>query len=616
MLAVVVLGSDSADAAITMSGIIDPDYDGSDPWILGRELLVGRIITGSLTIDTGSDVINTDGFLGFVKSASGTVTVSGSGSTWSNTGSLYAGFNGDGTLNINDGGVISNVDGYLGFGRDGNLTSDGVASVSGTGSQWNNSGKLFVGGIGTGILNIENNAIVNVTQDTRIGSNLRKSGSIVFNNGTLTTGGLLGAPDELLGTGTINTTGLVTDGALAFDSENGLQQQIILSGLPGQNITINLDATGPVNAGSMGAGFRDFGTLTIADSRTVSSYNGYLGFSNGSNGTANVTGAGSTWNITNTFYVGLSGAGTLNIEGGAVVNNAIGRVGPQSSPTGTATATVSGPGSAWNSSGDLYVGDRSQGMLTVQNGGTVTSNNVSIGERNTGTATITDVGSMWIIRDALNVGVQGTGTLNINTGSTMRVHNGVTLATSSSGIGLLNLSGGTLDLNGTNLVKGDGAALFKFTGGMLKNAGTIDLQRLFIHAGGVLSPGELIGVTDIVGNYQLNTGTIEIELGGDGNVHDLLTVSGNIFITNLGATLDLSPLGPMSAGTYTIIESINGTINGEFKYVTGLGEYPGLVDVQYGSNAVTVTLNQDYVPEPGTASLLSLLLLGCLRRRG
>ena len=59
------------------------------------------------------------------------------------------------------------------------------------------------------------------------------------------------------------------------------------------------------------------------------------------------------------MYVGESGSGTLSITGGGLVSNAeIGYVGYNSGSTGR--VTVTGAGSTWNSSSDLYIsGNRS-----------------------------------------------------------------------------------------------------------------------------------------------------------------------------------------------------------------------------------------------------------------
>ena len=63
------------------------------------------------------------------------VTVSGTGSTWTNSSALYVGYSGSGTLNITDGGAVSSTYGYIGY----NSGSTGAVTVDGTGSTWTNS---------------------------------------------------------------------------------------------------------------------------------------------------------------------------------------------------------------------------------------------------------------------------------------------------------------------------------------------------------------------------------------------------------------------------------------------------------------------------------------------
>ena len=68
-----------------------------------------------------------------------------------------------------------------------------------------------------------------------------------------------------------------------------------------------------------------------------------------------MTGAGSTWTNSGDLYVGCSGSGTLNIEAGGQVSNFYGYLGYNSGSTGT--VTVTGTGSMWTNSGTLYLGD-------------------------------------------------------------------------------------------------------------------------------------------------------------------------------------------------------------------------------------------------------------------
>ena len=250
--------------------------------------------------------------------------------TWTSETDGYVGKDSSGTLDITAGsGVIDSV-GYIGYW----LNSPGRVTVDGEGSTWKNCSDLFVGCFGSGNLNITDNGIVTVDGITWIAHYPDSSGTIHFDNGTLSTGGLLCARDDLSGAGTINTHGLVSDVDLVFNATYGLHQILNLAGNPGQDITIDLNVDG---SGAMGAGHSGVGTMSISHGRAVQSTYGYIGYKSGSIGEVTVDGVGSMWTNSESFYagstwpsletlrvglyVGDGGNGNLNIINGGVVNN-------------------------------------------------------------------------------------------------------------------------------------------------------------------------------------------------------------------------------------------------------------------------------------------------------
>ncbi len=113
-------------------------------WTNSGDLSVGNSGTGTLTIRNGGTVSNTGlGYLGNNAGSTGTVTVDGAGSTWTNSGDLVVGDSGTGTLTIQNGGAVSNVIGVLGF----LAGSTGTATVDGAGSAWTNSGNASLSAI-------------------------------------------------------------------------------------------------------------------------------------------------------------------------------------------------------------------------------------------------------------------------------------------------------------------------------------------------------------------------------------------------------------------------------------------------------------------------------------
>lgn len=124
-------------------------------WTSGS-LEIGASDEGRLDIADGGAVSSSGATIG---GAGGEVTVTGAGSIWT-TGSLDVGFFGEGTLNIIDGGVVSSEGGVLG--QFPTSSSRGATTVTGVGSIWTNSDSLFVGIDGVGELHIGDGGLVTV----------------------------------------------------------------------------------------------------------------------------------------------------------------------------------------------------------------------------------------------------------------------------------------------------------------------------------------------------------------------------------------------------------------------------------------------------------------------
>ncbi|MHC4716722.1 MAG: hypothetical protein ACYS5V_07120, partial [Planctomycetota bacterium] len=196
-------------------------------------LWVGRDGDGTLNI-TGGGAVSSDShaFIGYGPVSTGAVTLDGAGSTWTNS-SLYIGCYGSGTLSITGGGAVSSSSGYIG--RESGST--GEVTVDGAGSLLRSTNHLYVGDSGSGTLSITGGGTVTVGPSTSVASNPGSSGAIHFDDGTLTTGGLVCGADDLTGTGTINTGGLVSDVDLVFDATHGTSQTFTINDNPGQDIT-------------------------------------------------------------------------------------------------------------------------------------------------------------------------------------------------------------------------------------------------------------------------------------------------------------------------------------------------------------------------------------------
>jgi T5SS/PEP-CTERM-associated repeat protein len=563
-------------------------------WNVSSILTVGDRGSGSLTIADGGLVSSSTGRVGGFQ-GNGSVTVTGSGSHWTNSSSLTVGDSDLGTLDISDGGTVTNRGGTIGDDND----ALGTVTVTGANSAWLNTGDLSVGGSGSGTLNISGGGRTEVAQETFVGRFAMSEGTINFDNGTLTTGGLLADFSDLHGTGVIQTHGLVADIDLVIDQNNGPERQLTLDSEPDQNITINLDMTA---AGSLGAGYRGAGTLTITDGLSVASRNGYLGYHDEAAGQATIDGSNSNWNIANDLHVGYQGAGTLTIAGGAAVD--VGRstfVGRSSAGSvhfdnGTLTTKslwaapdqLHGAGTIHTNglvgdlnltfdddhpaqqqfvlnsepdqnvtinlnadgSGAIGVGYRAQASLSISGGVTVRSNAGYLGIQNgsVGTATVTGEDTAWVIGGELNVGQSG------STGE-LTIAGGAAVSNTSGRIG-----------NATVTVTGDGSLWTNSS--TLGISGFNQTARLIISEGGRvvsgIQPGGVPFENGIGVSFATN-GEVSVEgpgsswehrnslvVGGDGN--GVLTINGGGHVTSAGGVIangSFSPFPAASAATVT-----------------------------------------------------------------
>ncbi len=173
-------------------------------WTMDTELSVGIEGTGKLLIENGGGVKS--GFsntsLGEKSGSSGTVTVTGAGSTWDEVNFLVVGEGGSGVLNIENGGQVTSNYGYIG--RESGGT--GTVTVRDAGSLLDIKNDLIVGYSGDGTLIIENGAVVN-SEGAILGFNPNGSGSVIVKGAgsrwNISTGGSVDGLKVINGTGSL-----------------------------------------------------------------------------------------------------------------------------------------------------------------------------------------------------------------------------------------------------------------------------------------------------------------------------------------------------------------------------------------------------------------------------
>lgn len=284
-------------AAITPTGNVTPAYPGGnpDPWNTGDELIVADGSNGSLTINGGSDVLSPGGTQGFSPLTSGTVTVSGAGSTWTNSGALRVGVFGNGTLNVLSGGYVENQNASVGH-----LGGMGKVLVSGAGSQWKNTTNLLVGSVSAGEVRIEQQGLVS-GGTAILGVNQGASGTIIVDGEQ----SRLQVASLQLGTATDGGTANVTlsgAGSRVYVGAAAVAQNAVL---PTMQTALVVSAVGG-NA-----------SLSIYDgNQLTSSGSAYLGVGAGESGSVLVQGAGSSWSNSGNVTVGVDGSGSVTLVDG------------------------------------------------------------------------------------------------------------------------------------------------------------------------------------------------------------------------------------------------------------------------------------------------------------
>ena len=487
-------------------------------WNNVNELRVGDYGTGTLTIANGGTIGNSAGYLGANTGASGTVVVTGTDSSWINTGDLRIGGYGDGTLNILDGGSVSSLGGIIG--RDANATKTlfGTGTVTVNNGSWTISNGLLVGYSGDATLHIENGGIVNNASWAHIADGATSVGAATVTgaDSTWNSGGSVWIGSR--GDGTLD----IEDGGLLSSAGGSIGYYLDSSG----SVTVNNGTW--TNSGELIVGREGTGTLIIENGGTVN--NTFAAISQfgrlaGSSGSATVTGAGSTWTSSGNLVVGGTndgsysatnglGDGTLSINNGGAVSNVNGYIGSDADAIGT--VSVSGSGSTWTNSGTLTIGRNGDGTLNISNGGAVNNANGFIGDSptSTGAVTVNGATSTWTNSGTLFVGYNSTGTLEIL--------NGGRIDSSYGFIGDYSTGSGTVTVDGT------GSTWSSTSGFTIGNYGSGDLT--IRNSGTVTNNGnayvgftdpEAIGTVNINGSSSSwsNSGDLTIGYNGSGTLN-------------------------------------------------------------------------------------------------
>ena len=387
-------------AAVGSSGTVQISGNGSALGVSGA-IDIGDEGHGVVMVTDGADLtVDSNTYIGAGATSSGTLTVSGTGSTWTSTFNVVVGALGTASVTVSDGALVNHgLDLFVG-----GVSGGGQVLVTGAGSTWNALANARVGTSGSGAFEVREGASFHVTQDLFVGDQNLGPG--------------LGGSVTVTGQGsklTYDTMTVGHDGNGALRVEDGAT-----AGGAGQDVALGINATGQGSVQISGAGSTltadnlwvgNHGTasLSVDNGGKLVSDDGTVGRHASGTGTVSITGKGSLWTATGSLEVGLFGTGAVIVSGGGTVDlSSHLRIGEIAGSKGT--VTVTGAGSAFNIGNWVRVGGQAEGDMFVADGASVVQTGellIGSGTNVTGTAIVTGVGSSWQVLQNLVVSDAG-----------------------------------------------------------------------------------------------------------------------------------------------------------------------------------------------------------------
>ncbi|MBZ9937292.1 autotransporter outer membrane beta-barrel domain-containing protein [Mesorhizobium sp. BR1-1-16] len=504
-------------------------------WTNEGSLIVGDAAgsAGSVTVDMGATVstgtaAGTTTIFANQAGSIGGLSVDGSGSIFATGNTLIAGNGGSASVRVSSGGTLTDIDAVLGASAGGSA----VAVVTGLGSSWQTAGTLTLGGAGNASLTVEAAATTDATALTA-GAEAGGSGTIkVSGNGSA-----VNVDDELTlgasGTGelTVESGGAVTADAVTLGAGATGAGSAKITGA-GSSLT----ATSELTLGASGTG-----SLTVEAGGEATAASMTLGAETTGSGALTVTGEGSTV-AADAVTIGGSGIGSATIEAGGALVSGEATLGANTG--GSGAVTVNGTGSTWTTSGELTIGADGSGSLTVVGAGTATSATMTLGSGTggSGALAVSGSGSDSTTSGILTVGAAGAGSANISLGASLSAGS-VVIGSEAGGSGsvLITDNGSALDA-GASLTVGDAGS------------GTLTLAN----------GGTAVAETASIGASATGTGDVTIT-----NLGSTLAIDGAITVGAAGSgTLAILSSGTMTSGDATLGAEAGGS---GLATVTGAG---------------------------------------------
>jgi len=533
------------------------------------------IKNGNLVLRNGSKIFMSENG----KMAAGTIQIGDSAARAASDPSV---------LTLKNGGQIASVVNLLLYNNNEIVIDTGSeANYGGSGDVW--AGKVTLKG---GTLNYEGLSTN--------GQLVAESGNLNINNGTLTVAGVDAANASSIATDvnvdlkTASTNLVIGDnGTVTLDNGDKWVGKVTVNGDTAALTVDNVASNGALDA-QKGSVTLSAGELTIGNDSTIAGdvatsidTNTVLNVSGGnvtltdndtwnSNGKVNLTNGNLTLNnVTNGKLVANGGA--LELQAGDLNIGTDSSISANTQTTLTqGTVDITGTGSIALNTGDTW----SNNTTIKINGGTLDYNN------------LTSNGILQAVTGALNV---NSGTLTLTTGSS------VAEAVTTSVIGDVNLTGGSLALNGSD----------SWTGAIDMTGGTLDYAlasngKLTASAGNINVSGTGSQLT--LGSGSSISGTTVTQVSGTGNtltVGNGAVISGGQTSVATGNNFVIASGGEISGGTNSAVDSItnSGTISGGTNTAATITNNGRITD---GTNTATTLLTNNNEISGGTNSAATL----------
>jgi fibronectin-binding autotransporter adhesin len=622
------------------------NFNGGVAITASGQLITSRTVNlgGSSTIGDGSIAMHVgtlanNGVFSITNVTGLTVSHSGFGGTWSNTGTINKGGAGTTTFssvsfNNPSTGIVNVNEGMINVAYQGNGAGGGTAAGTfniASGAEFRVSGPSYTmnAGVqvnGAGIFNMTGGTTTfNGTSTGSTGNLGMTGGTVTFASGAnfTTSGGLQATNGMLNGSGTStfhgastwtggNFEGGVTNmtGGVAITGNN----QVL------RNHTLTIGGTSTIGSGLLGfyAGGKlvNNGNFNINNASSLDfADHGYGNhqFTNSITGVVNKSGAGAAG--FSSYFTVFSNAGTINVNEGSFTT--YGGVTQHSGTTLT--------GGTWNvSNGATLTFNTGSNLTTIGTNASVTLDGAASTFNRipvTASTLTTNQGSFTLKNDRDIT----TANAFTNSGTVSVQDSATTLKIGATGNLAYTQTGGVTAMVGGAFID---PGVFNLNAGELRGAGTIESSVIAGAGANTIAPGLSPGTLTINGSLTLSgTSTLAMEIGvlTQGSLYDHLDVNG---VLTLAGMLDLDFINDFQNAVQMTdvftIATADSPVLGSFSNVASGGylttNHPIQFQVWYGAgsiydpNSIVIT----NAPEPSRALLALLGLSGLLlsRRRG